>query len=154
MSSVKMTVRNKDRLYAKLKRLAPEADMALTKANGAAAEEMVRLAQSYVPVRTGRLRASIVATPPGGTPPAHGQGVSIVPPGAFMVTAGNSGVRYPHLVEFGTRAHVAGGEFAGAKHPGTPAQPFFFPAYRLIRRKQKGRATRAINQAVKKVATS
>jgi hypothetical protein len=117
MGAVTVTVRNKDRLYAKLRRLAPAAEAALVTVNGEAAAEMVRLAQSYAPVKSGKLRDSIVATPPGGSPPAHGQGATIVPPGAFMVTAGNTAVRYAHLVEFGTRQHVAGGRFAGAEHP-------------------------------------
>lgn len=150
--SVKVTVRNKDRLFAKLRQLVPEADAALTRVNGEAAAEMAALAKSYVPVRTGRLRDSITVTPPGGSPPGHSQGARIVPPGSFMVTAGNSGVRYPHLVEFGSKAHRAGGRFEGAEHPGTAAQPYFWPAYRLIRRRHRARAGRALGASIRKVA--
>lgn len=151
---VTVTVRNKDRLFAKLRKLAPSADKELTKVNGAAAEEMASLARRLVPVKTGKLRESIVVTPPGGTPPAHSQGRGLtVPQGAYMVTAGGTKVRYAALVEFGTRPHVNAGEFAGSQNPGSPAQPYFFPAYRLVRKKQKARATRAINKSVKAVGT-
>lgn len=150
--SVKVTVRNKDKLFAKLKRLVPEADAALTKVNGEAAREMAALAKAYVPVRTGRLRDSIAVTPPGGVPPGHSQGARVVPPGSFMVTAGDTGVRYPHLVEFGAKAHAAGGRFEGAEHPGAPPQPYFWPAYRLVRRRHRARAGRALGASIKKVA--
>lgn len=147
---VKLTVRNKDRLFEKLRKLAPSADAELKVANGKAAEAMVGYAQGFVPVKSGALRDSIVATPPGGTPPDHSQG-GAVPEGAWMVTAGNSKVRYAHLVEFGTQPHVNAGEFAGTANPGVGPRPFFFPAYRLIRKTMKSRATRAIKKSIKAV---
>lgn len=145
-------IRRKDELLAKLKRLAPETEKELTKANGTTANEMVAIARGLAPKRTGKLAASIVATPPGGSPPGYAQGGGVVPPGAYAVTAGNTAVRYAHLVEFGTAPHTIGGIYEGAEHPGTAAQPFFYPAYRLMRKKHKGRATRAINKASKAVA--
>lgn len=151
--SVTVTVRGKDKLFAKLKQLAPAADKALTDASQKSAGEMVAAARSFVPVRTGKLRESIVATPAGQSPPAYAQGApGVVPAGAVMVTAGNSEVRYAHLVEFGAKAHPNEGIFAGTQNPGSPAQPFFFPAYRLIRKKHRGRATRALNKSIKEVA--
>lgn len=149
---VRIRVRRKDELLRKLERLAPAARQELTAANKRSAEEMVGYARQFAPVRTGRLRDSIVATPPGQTPPDHSQGARIVPPGAYMVTAGNSRVRYAHLVEFGAAPHTAGGRFAGARHPGAPRQPFFFPAYRLIRKRHKSRAGRAIGKSIRAVA--
>jgi HK97 gp10 family phage protein len=68
------------------------------------------------------------------------------------ISAGNSAVRYAHLVEFGTRPHPQGGMFKGTDHPGTAAQPFFYPAYRALRRRVKSRISRATNKAAKKVA--
>lgn len=149
---VKVTVRNKDRLFAKLRKLAPSAEAELNVANQQAAEAMVGYARELVPVHTGALRDSIVATPPGGIPPDHSQGNRIVPEGAWMVTAGNTKARYAHLVEFGTRPHISGGEFAGAKNPGTHARPFFWPSYRLIRKTMKSRAGRALKKSIKAVA--
>lgn len=153
---VKITVRGKDRLFRKLRRSVKTIEEELTVEGGKSANEMVQLARGMVPRKAGDLMNSIVATPPGGTPPDYGQGRSLgssaktVPEGAWMVTAGNPSVRYPHLVEFGTAPHVVGGMFAGALHPGTPAQPYFFPAYRIIRKKHKGRASRGIGRALKR----
>lgn len=147
-------VRNKDRLYAKLAQLAPEAAKQVGAEALAAGHEMVTIARSYVAVDKGDLRDSIVVTPGGQMTPAYSQpgGSQMVPEHAALITAGNTKVRYPHLVEYGARPHIAGGKFKGAQHPGAPAQPYFWPAFRLIRRKMRGRITRAINKAVKSVA--
>lgn len=150
---VTVKVRRKDELLRKLQRLAPETQEGLEKATGEAAREMVSLARSFVPARTGALRESIVATPPGQTPPAYAQGGSAVPPGAHAVTAGNTRVRYAHLVEYGTKPHINAGLFAGSQHPGTPPRPFFWTAFRLIRKRFKGRATRAMRKAIKAVTS-
>jgi HK97 gp10 family phage protein len=152
---VSMKVRNKDKLLEKLGALAPATFEALADANHQTADEMVELARSMAPVRSGKLRDSIVATGPGGTPPAYSQGGGgTVPEGAYAVSAGNTRVRYAHLVEYGTAPHENAGLFAGTMNPGAKRQPFFWPAYRLIRRKMRSRATRAISKAVKQVAGS
>ncbi|MCO7736447.1 HK97 gp10 family phage protein [Brucella intermedia] len=52
-------------------------------------------------------------------------------------------------VEFGTSPHIAGGKFKGAMHPGTSAQPFFWPSYRMLRKRMSSRRRRALNQSVK-----
>lgn len=148
---VKIDVRRKDVLFEKLRRLAPEAASALKFANQQAADAMVGYARDFVPVKSGALRDSIVATPPGGTPPSYSQGNRIVPPGSWMVTAGNTKVRYAHLVEFGAKPHIAGGLFAGAQHPGAPAQPFFWPSYRQVRSQMRRRATAAMKKSIQAV---
>ncbi len=151
--SVTVKVRGKDKLARKLKELAPEAQKALTEANGQTANEMVTIARSYAPKRTGALAESIVSTGPGAIPPAYAQGgKSLIDTGAWLVSTGNNRVRYAHLVEFGTAAHPQGGTGEGTEHPGTTARPFFFPAYRIVAKKHKGRATRAVNKSIKKVA--
>lgn len=151
---VTVKVRRKDELLKKLGRLAPAAFEAVKDANRQSAEEMVDLARSFAPVRTGALRESIVATGPGETPPSYSQGggAGQVPAGSFAVSAGNSKVRYAHLVEYGTSAHDNGGRFKGTANPGSKRQPFFWPAYRLTRKKTRSRATRALNNSVKEVA--
>ena len=53
----------------------------------------------------------------------------------MAITAGNSDVRYPHLQEYGTTFH--------------PAQPFFFPAYRLHKKKVLAAIKRGIGKAIK-----
>ncbi|WP_018634405.1 HK97-gp10 family putative phage morphogenesis protein [Neomegalonema perideroedes] len=66
---------------------------------------------------------------------------------------------HAHLVEFGTGPHVieserpmgAGGVFGRrVEHPGTPAQPFFYPAYRSERPKLKREARNALREAAKR----
>jgi HK97 gp10 family phage protein len=60
----------------------------------------------------------------------------VVPETSVAVTAGNTDVRYAHLVEHGTvKAH---------------AQPFFWPAVRMHRKKAKAAIKRAVATAVKK----
>ena len=145
----KITFRKKDKLLDSIRRLAPAAEKELTAAAQKSAGEMVSLARSFVPVKTGALRDSIVATPPGGSAPGYSQGGRLVPKGAYAITAGNAAVRYPHLVEYGTAAHLNAGQFAGSEHPGTSAQPFFWPAYRLTRKRHQSRASRALTKSVK-----
>lgn len=147
-------VRNKDRLFKKLGELQPATFEVIKSSNRQAAEEMAQTARSFAPVKTGRLRDSIVVTGPGGTPPGHSQGggAGPVPEGSYAVSAGNSGVRYGHLVEFGTQPHPNEGMFPGTENPGAKAQPFFWPAWRLVRKGLRAKTTRALNKAVKKVA--
>jgi HK97 gp10 family phage protein len=139
-------------LEVKLKRKIPEAAKAaavdaVTKGAG----EMAGLMKSLAPEDDGDLEDSIVVTGPGETTPPYSQPGGSRTAGEMqaLVTAGNSKVRYAHLVEFDTAPHVLGGKFKGAQHPGTDAQPFFFPAYRALRKRAKGRITRAINKAIR-----
>lgn len=69
------------------------------------------------------LKSSIAVTLPGQTTPPHSQpgGSRTAGDSEVLVTAGNSDVRYPHHLEHGTVK--------------MEAQPFFFPAYRLLRDK-------------------
>lgn len=86
---------------------------------------------------TGALIDSIEMTTAGNSTPPYSQpgGSQVVPANALMVTAGNTKVRYPHLVEYGTtNAH---------------AQPFFWPAYRLLKRKIGNRIKRSVSKAVR-----
>ncbi len=145
---VTIKVRRKDELLKKFRRMAPAADAELEKANRRSADEMVGLARSFAPKESGELAESIQATPPGRRPP--GKVAKVVPAGAYAVTAGDERVRYAHLVEYGTAAHANRGQFAGTTHPGTGRQPFFWPAYRLIRKRHRGRIGRALRAAIKK----
>ena len=88
--------------------------------------------ERLAPEDEGDLKASIAVTGPGRQTPAYSQpgGAMTVPENAVAVTVGDVDVRYPHLVEHGTKnAH---------------AQPFFWPAVRLHQTK----ATRAIKSAI------
>lgn len=148
--AVTVKIRNKDKLFSKLVQLAPEADAALTKVNAEAGAEMVTLAKNFVPKKSGMLASTIRMEP------AQSGGFRVAAGGAATTkkVRGGKGKPYDYAlaVEFGTKGHVVGGEFAGAQHPGTKAQPFFYPSFRIVRKKQKARATRAINSSIKKVA--
>lgn len=83
------------------------------------------------------LRSSIAVTGPGEQTPPYSQpgGSMVVPENAVAITVGNTDVRYPHLVEYGTTKAAA--------------QPFFWPAVRLQRKKMTTAIKRAIRKAVK-----
>ena len=121
-----------------------------------AANEVAALQKSLAPVDDGDLKESVHVTLPGGTTPPYSQpgGSTTARESQAIITAGNTKVRYAHLVEFGTKAHINGGKFAGTEHPGTTAQPFFWPAYRALRGRARGKITRGIKKAITDVATS
>lgn len=91
-----------------------------------------------VPVDTGKLRDSIIVTGPGEQIPSYaGMGAGgRVPETAVAVTAGNSGARHGHLVEFGTSK--------------MQPQPFFTPVVRMSKRKATRAIKSAISRAIKK----
>lgn len=86
---------------------------------------------------SGALIDSITVTPPGHSTPAYSQpgGSRIAGETEVLVTVGNTDVRYPHLVEYGTST--------------SPAQPFFWPAFRLLRKRLQNRINRAARKTVK-----
>jgi HK97 gp10 family phage protein len=86
---------------------------------------------------TGALIDSIEVTAPGQHTPPFSQpgGSRVAGETEVLVTVGNEDVRYPHLVEYGT---------ANAE-----AQPFFWPALRLLRKRLQNRINRAAKKAVK-----
>lgn len=101
------------------------------------AEEIAATQRQLAPEDTGDLKASIIVTPPGGTTPPYSQpgGSRTAKENEAIVTAGNVAVRYPHLVEHGTS--------------GAPAQPFFWPGFRLNRTRAQNWIKRAISKAVR-----
>ena len=120
----------------------------------AANEKSVRLMadqmRAWAPVRTGDLRRSIKVTPPGGEFPPLG----IVSRGRvgkmqWGVSVGDEKAWYAPFVEWETKPHMTAGKYVGM-HPGTPGQPFFYPTYRLFKRRIKARATRAMKKAIKR----
>jgi len=119
------------------------------------ANEIVDMMKSLVPVDSGELRDSIGWT--WGKRPKYSQAIAVVKSklaGDLTITiyAGNSKVRYAHLVEFGSAPHINGGMFKGTQHPGTAKQPFFFVSWRTNKKRVKSRISRAINKAAKEVA--
>jgi len=101
------------------------------------AQENAATMKQLVPVDDGDLKDSIAVTLAGQTTPAYSQpgGSMTVPENAVAITVGNSKVRYAHLVEYGTKK--------------APAQPFFWPTVRLLKKRTKSRISRAMGKAVR-----
>lgn len=103
------------------------------------AREIADLAEVLVPQDTGRLAGSIGWT--WGEAPRGALSLGKVATGGDMtitVYAGDREAFYARWVEFGT-VEVA-------------AQPFFFPAYRALRKRSKSRIRRAWTRGIKKAA--
>ena len=108
---------------------------ALVKSADETADLMRRMAEGSRD--TGALIESITVTGPGQTTPPYSQpgGSYTVRENEAVITAGNSEVRYPHLVEHGTTK--------------AEAQPFFWPGWRLGRKRAAARIKRAMSKAIR-----
>lgn len=127
---------NKDRFFRKLNSIVPMMATELTNANSKSASEMVDTAKRLVPVEDGTLQESVRSSK-GSFPTSY-----VVEAGGETTTRVGAGFEYDYAlaVEFSTQK--------------MNARPFFWPAYRIMRRKFKGRASRAINQSIKKAGFS
>jgi HK97 gp10 family phage protein len=131
----------------------------------AAAERICDQARNLCPVDEGDLRASIGWT--WGAAPSGSLTLGSFSGGGGLkltIYAGNDKAFYARYVEFGTQAgargqrvgdHGAGnrqskkGRKSYRTHPGSSAQPFFFPAYRLEKKAAVARIRRAVAKAVR-----
>lgn len=131
--SVEWKFSNRDRLFQQLKATVPEIDKNLRKALAEGGDEMVDKAQRLAPNDTGELDLSIEWYWSKKTQETDAKSPAIV------ISAGSTDTSdkafYARWVEFGTVF--------------MRRRPFFFPAYRLLRRKIRGRMTRAITKALK-----
>ncbi|MCM2504097.1 HK97 gp10 family phage protein [Aureimonas altamirensis] len=129
--------RQVDKLFRRLNRIPERVREAAQPAVNKGAQDMAGTMRHLAPVDEGDLRDSVTVTPAGQTTPPYSQpgGSILVPDGAAVVTAGNSDVRYPHLLEYGTSD--------------TQAQPFFWPAVRLNRKRAENRIKRAMAKSVR-----
>lgn len=129
----KQTARLKKRLAAIPKKVREAVQPALIKSG----DELVDRMRHLVPKDTHALERSITATPPGQATPAYSQpgGSRVAAENQVLVTAGNADVRYPHLVEYG--------------HANAAAQPYFWPAYRLSKKRIANRVKRAMRKAIR-----
>lgn len=101
------------------------------------ADEIADTQRRLAPVDDGDLRDSIEVTRPGEGTPAYSQpgGARVAGELEAIVTAGNSHVRYAHLVEHGTTKATA--------------QAFFWPGFRLERKRALTRIRRSITKSIK-----
>lgn len=93
--------------------------------------------RALAPVDEGDLKASVAVTGPGQATPPYSQpgGEAVVAANATAVTVGNSAVRYPHLIEYGTTKSAA--------------KPFFWPGFYLSKKRAGAAVKRAIGKAVR-----
>lgn len=101
------------------------------------AQEIAAIQRGLAPRDKGDLIDSIAVIGPGQRTPPYSQpgGAMVVPENMAAITVGSSDVRYPHLQEFGTSHHAA--------------QPFFWPGFRLGRKRAMNRIKRAVGKAIR-----
>lgn len=121
----------------RMRAIPKEARKAVTPAVMASAYDISDIMEGMAPEVSGDLVNSIAVTGPGQQTPPYSQpgGSMTVPENAAAITVGNTAVRYPHLQEYGTRHHAA--------------QPFFWPGYRMGRKRALNKIKRAIGKAIK-----
>lgn len=136
-----MTVTGLDKFKRKLDALPERVRAAAQRALEQGATELVGMQKRLVPVDKGVLRDSIrwEASAGGSRGLRSGRGSILALKGsrglAVTVRAGDSKAFYAKWVEFGTKAQ--------------PGQPFFFPAYRALRRRIGSRVMRAMKKAIR-----
>ena len=138
-----MKISGRDKLKAKLMAIPKVARAEIRKALEKSAAEIAATQQSFAPFVSGALRASIGYTfgnyrPDNANVRGVASGVVGDPDLSVTIHAGDATAWYAAFVEFGTVR--------------TRAQPFFFPAWRLGRRRARNRISRAITKAAKQVA--
>ncbi|MDH0367977.1 HK97-gp10 family putative phage morphogenesis protein [Brucella anthropi] len=115
----------------------------IKKAMETSADEIVAMAKRLVPVDKGDLKDSIGWTwgkaPKGSMSLGKVQTDAVESGFTITIYAGNSEAYYSRWVEFGTQK--------------MRDQPYFYPAYRAMRKSAKSRVTRAITKTAKKVAS-
>lgn len=151
-----MTLRNRDSLLKKLAAIqgAPRAAMRAALQKNAA--EITEMQKRLAPVRSGDLRNSIGYTfGQYRAANANVRGVSggtggSDPDLSVTIHAGDDKAFYARWLEFGVAGPwTIGGRFEGATHGGFRAEPYFFPAWRALKRRSKSRLTRAMRKAIK-----
>lgn len=133
-----MTVEGLDRLKRRLARMPAHVKRATKAAIDQGAAEVVSMQKRLAPVDDGDLQGSIQAIPG-----RHELSTMIVAGGAATTRPVREGqsVTYDYALaqEFGTDR--------------MPANPFFYPSYRALRRRVKSRITRAMKKAIREGGT-
>lgn len=163
-----MKVKGKEKFLRQIEALPNAMKDEIRKALDVSADETTDLMKRFVPVRSGALRNSISYTFGEYKPDnAKLRGLQSSGKRATELTvtmhAGDAKAWYAGLVEFGTRAHIILPKQEGGSlhlldgrvvekvdHPGATRQSFFFPAYRLGKKRAKSRLARAVRNGAKK----
>ncbi len=134
-----MTVEGLDRLDRKLTKTIPASvRKAVREALQKGADEIVATMKAFVPVDSGAAKASIGWTwgdAPKGTVTLGKVGPAREGSERITIYAGGGEAFYARYLEFGTRK--------------MPPHPFFFPAYRLHKKRVRSRVQRSLAKAVK-----
>lgn len=157
------------RLTRKLRQKIPEhVERATVAAMETGAEELVSLMRSLAPKQSGDLARSIGWTwgeaPKGAMALGKMRGRGGKGKKYITIYAGGGDAYYARFIEFGTQPHTIKAKNSPAlhlhgdifveevSHPGSSAQPFFYPAYRALRRRVRGRITRQMRKAIREGA--
>ncbi len=154
---------NRDRLLKKLARIKGAPRQKLRQALDQNAAELTAMQKRFVPTRTGALAASIGYTfgnyaPTNANVRGFGGAGAGDPDLTVTVHAGDAAAWYAQIVEFGTRnarivKNYFGQEGVQVNVGVMPAQPFFYPPYRLLKKRMKSRATRMMRQGIKEAVS-
>lgn len=131
---------NVAKLNKKLARLPGVARNDMRESLAQSAREITNLMEQLVPQDSGDLAGSIGWT--FGKAPKGTLAIGFVKSGELTVTiyCGDSDAYYARWIEFGTQKMAA--------------QPFFFPAYRALRKRASTRIKRSARRSAKKVAAA
>lgn len=134
-----MKVNGREKFDRQLAALPAAMKAEIRKALETSASETVDLMRRFAPVETGKLRASIDFTfgeAPKGALASDARAAKAESGLAVTMFAGGKQAFYARFQEFGTTNMAA--------------NPFFFPAYRLGRKRAKSRLSRSIRNGAKK----
>ena len=150
------------RLLRKLKVMPQVAQQEVRAVMAQQADELIGMMRRLAPVDSGDLRDSI-GWAWGDKAPKGAMALATAGKGSLTITiyAGSSKAYYARWVEFGTQAHALGrgsdvsrrrGRQTGPMHGGSPAQPFFFPSWRAMRKRIRKALRKASRDAARRVA--
>jgi HK97 gp10 family phage protein len=122
------TIQNRERLRAKARALRTKVAASIQPAVIQAAELIIATQKRFVPVDEGDLRDSI----------HWEQAVRSENATKLLIVAGGQPAPYGRIIEFGALRQ--------------PAQPFFFPGYRVERKRAKAIIAKAVRAAVRSAA--
>lgn len=151
-----MKIERRDALKRKLAAIPKAARAEIRKELAKQSADVVSTARRFAPQKSGALKKSIDYTfgefkPDNANVRGVGGGGVGDPDLTVHIHAGDAKAYYAAFVEFGTAPHVQKDHprFRNG-HPGAAAHPFFFPAWRLGKKKAKAGVSRATRRAVKK----
>lgn len=149
-----MAMQGRKKLLQRLQKIQKAPRRAARAALEKGAADIATSARNLAPKKSGALAASIGHTfgnwkPANANVRGFGATRGGDPDLTVTVHAGSTAAFYVSWVEFGTSPHDNGGKFKGTKHPGAVAQPFFFPAWRMHKRRVKSSISRAMSKAIR-----